>query len=336
VLRHLFRFVDPAGGSAGLGNPCKDLGAITDVAASASTASTVPSNLALAAARLGSPAPRARNAKVYFVYPEADWGPSFVVFVAQLEPTAVESEATMAKFTSEPEAAMAKSTSEPEAAMAKFTSEPEAAVAKSTSEREAAVAKSTSEPEAAVAKSTSEPEAPAEAASAKAPAEAASAKAPAEAASAKADHVNVGPTSAVTPTSAGNGRRTSTSAGNGRRTQRRAGCDKRRGGQADYYLAHHDAYSMCSELHPSLYEPIPRFPLSCEGASVSLGVPASESQPQRSKWRCSPRNVAYDGTIHDYVILNSKRCPKHLGRSSRCFGSRPRLSPVRYFHVRFL
>jgi hypothetical protein len=174
VLRHLFRFVDPAGGSAGLRNPCKDLGAITDVAASASTAPTVPSNLALAAARQGSPAPRAR---------EADWGPSFVVFVAQLEPTAVESEATMAKFTSEPEAAMAKSTSEPEAAMVKFTSEPEAAVAKSTSE----------------------PEAPAEATSAEAPAEAASAKAPAEAASAKADHVNVGPTSAVTPTSAGNG-----------------------------------------------------------------------------------------------------------------------------------
>ncbi len=107
----------------------------------------------------------------------ADWGPSFVVFVAQLEPTAAE---------------------------------PEAAVAKSPSEPEAFVAKSTSEPEAAVAKSTSEPEAPAEAA----PAEAA----PAEAASAKAGQINVGPTSAVTPTV--NGQISSASAGNSRSAQR--------------------------------------------------------------------------------------------------------------------
>jgi hypothetical protein len=28
------------------------------------------------------------------------------------------------------------------------------------------------------------------------------------------------------------------------------------------------------ELHPSLYEPIPRLPLSCGGASVSLGFEA--------------------------------------------------------------
>jgi hypothetical protein len=59
-------------------------------------------------------------------------GPSFVVFVAQLEPTNVEPEAAVAKFTSEPEVAVAKFTSEPEAAVAELTSEPEAAVAKST------------------------------------------------------------------------------------------------------------------------------------------------------------------------------------------------------------
>src|SRR5258706_15637362 len=44
-----------------------------------------------------------------------------------------------------------------------------------------------------------------------------------------------------------------------------------------------------------------RLRLRLQRAAVSLGVPASESQPQRSKWRCSPRNVAYNGTIHDYV-----------------------------------
>jgi len=114
------------------------------------------------------------------------------VFVAQLEPTAAEPEATATKFASEPEAAVAK-----------FTA---------------------AESEAAVTKSTAEPEAPAEAASPEA--------APSEAASAKADHVNVGPTSAVTPTSTGNGRR----------TQRRAGCGDRRGDQTNRYLAHHDAH----------------------------------------------------------------------------------------------
>src|SRR5258708_32853118 len=50
--------------------------------------------------------------------PESRLGPSFVVFVAQLEPTAAESEATMAKFTSEPEAAAAKPTTEPDAVIA--------------------------------------------------------------------------------------------------------------------------------------------------------------------------------------------------------------------------
>jgi hypothetical protein len=141
----------------------------------------------------GSPAPR--------VGEPVGW-PSFIVFVAHLEPTAAEPEATATKFASEPEAAVAK-----------FTA---------------------AESEAAVTKSTAEPEAPAEAA----PAEAA----PAEAASAKADHVNVGPTSAVTPTSAGNGRLAPTSTGNGRRTQRRAGCGDRRGDQTNRYLAHHDAH----------------------------------------------------------------------------------------------
>src|SRR5260370_19493333 len=47
--------------------------------------------------------------------PESRLGPSFVVFVAQLEPTAAEPEAAVAKSTSEPEAFVAKSTSEPEA-----------------------------------------------------------------------------------------------------------------------------------------------------------------------------------------------------------------------------
>jgi len=43
-------------------------------------------------------------------------------FVAQLEPTAVEPEAAVAKFTSEPEATVAEFTAaEPEAAVAKFT-----------------------------------------------------------------------------------------------------------------------------------------------------------------------------------------------------------------------
>jgi hypothetical protein len=90
-------------------------------------------------------------------------GPSFVVFVAQLEPTAV------AKF---PEAAVAKFTSEPEAAVAEF---PEAAVAKSAavepedtgsgSEANAVTAK-VSSAEATSAKVRPAKAAPAEAASA--------------------------------------------------------------------------------------------------------------------------------------------------------------------------
>jgi len=83
----------------------------------------------------------------------------------------------------------------------------------STAEPEVAASESTAEPKVAVAKSKStavEPEAPAEAA----PAEAA----PAEAASAKAGQINVGPTSAVTPTV--NGQISSASAGNSRSAQR--------------------------------------------------------------------------------------------------------------------
>jgi len=171
------------------------------------------------------------------------------VFVAQLEPTAAE-----------PEAAVAKSTSEPEAFVAKSPSEPKAFVAKSPSEPKAFVAKTTSEPEAAVAKSTSEPEAPAEAA-------------PAEAASAKADHVNVGPTSAVTPTSAENGRR----------TQRRAGCGDRRGGQTNRYLAHHDAAPFVGRCTPAFPNQTPAAPIELQRAAVSPGVPASESEAQRSR-----------------------------------------------------
>jgi len=114
----------------------------------------VPSNLALAAARKGSPAPRVG---------EPVGGPSFIVFVAQLEPTAV------VKF---PEAAVAKFTSEPEAAVAEF---PEAAVAKSAavepedtgsgSEANAVTAK-VSSAEATSAKVRPAKAAPAEAASA--------------------------------------------------------------------------------------------------------------------------------------------------------------------------
>jgi hypothetical protein len=159
----------------------------------------------------------------------ADWGPSFVMFVAQLEPTAAEPEAAVTKSTAEapaePEAAVTKSTAEAPA-------EPEAAVTKSTAEAPA-------EPETAVAKFTAaEPEATVEPKTALSKSTVEAKAAPAEAASAKADHVNVGPT----PPSAGNGRLTLTSAGNGRRTQRRAGCGDRRGDQTNRYLAHHDAH----------------------------------------------------------------------------------------------
>jgi hypothetical protein len=163
------------------------------MASRSSVASMVPSSLPLAAARKSSPTWRAGE--------PIGW-PSFVVFVAQLEPTAAEPEAAVAKSTAEAEAP-----AEAEAAVTEFTAEPKVAAAEST---------------------TAEPEAPAEAA-------------PAEAASAKADHVNVGPASAVTPTSTGNGRLTPTFTGNGRRTQRRAGCGDRHGDQTNRYLAHHDA-----------------------------------------------------------------------------------------------
>jgi len=129
------------------------------------------------------------------------------VFVAQLEPTAAEPEATATKFASEPEAAVAKFTAAESEAVAKFTA--------------------------------MEPEAPAEAA----PPEAA----PAEAASAKAGQIKVGPTSTVILTSAVNGRLTPISAAKGRRTQSRAGRGDRRGGQNNRYLAHHDAHSIRSE-----------------------------------------------------------------------------------------
>ncbi len=132
-------------------------------------------------ARKGSPQPRAGE--------PIGGGPSLVVFVAQLEPTAAEPE-VVAKFTPvEPEAAVAKFTSEPEAAVAKFTAvKSEAAMAKFT-----AVEREGSGSEVA----------------------AASKAAPAEAASAK-----VRPTEAVTE---------ATSAAKGRRTQCRAGCGDRRG-----------------------------------------------------------------------------------------------------------
>jgi hypothetical protein len=129
-----------------------------------------------------------------------DWRAIVSLFVAQLEPTAVESE-----FTSEPEATVVESTTEPEAAVSKFPSEPEATV-ESTSEPEAAVAKFTAvereggPTKAAPAKATAKVSS-AEATSAKvrpakaAPAEAASAVT--EATSAKADALNVEPAVAI-------------------------------------------------------------------------------------------------------------------------------------------
>jgi hypothetical protein len=47
-----------------------------------------------------------------------------------------------------------------------------------------------------------------------------------------------------------------TSAVNRGSAQCRGACDKRRGRQTDYNLAHHDAHSIGSELHPSLSESI--------------------------------------------------------------------------------
>src|SRR6266446_3807097 len=88
-------------------------------------------------ARKGSPQPRAGE--------PIGGGPSLVVFVAQLEPTAAEPE-VVAKFTPvEPEAAVAKFTSEPEAAVAKFTAaEPEVVAKFTAAESEATVSKAAS------------------------------------------------------------------------------------------------------------------------------------------------------------------------------------------------
>jgi hypothetical protein len=162
-------------------------------------------------------------------------GAIVVVFVAQLEPTAVEPETAVGKSTAKPETAVGKSTTKPETAVGKSTTKPETAVGKSTTKPETAVGKSTAKPETAVGKSTAKPETPAEAA-------------PAETASAK-----VRPTKAVTE---------ATSAAKGRRTQSRAGRGDRRGDQTNRYLAHHDAHSIRSE-HPSLSNQTRRFPLSC-------------------------------------------------------------------------
>ena len=128
--------------------------ATLSMASRSSVASMVPIHLGLGQRAKGLPATACRR---------AIGGPSFVVFVAQLEPTAV------AKF---PEAAVAKFTSEPEAAVAEF---PEAAVAKSAavepedtgsgSEANAVTAK-VSSAEATSAKVRPAKAAPAEAASA--------------------------------------------------------------------------------------------------------------------------------------------------------------------------
>src|SRR5258707_11283802 len=65
---------------------------------------------------------RRRDAGRDFWDPAGDLVRDRLSFVAQLEPTAVEPEATVAKFTSEPEATVAKFTAaEPEVAVAKFT-----------------------------------------------------------------------------------------------------------------------------------------------------------------------------------------------------------------------
>ena len=66
----------------------------------------------------------------------------------------------------------------------------------------------------------------------------------------------------------------------GRRTQRRSGRGNRRGSQCNRYLAHHDAHSVCSE-HPSLSESNSAVPIELQRAAQSLGVLASESEPQK-------------------------------------------------------